>query len=331
LHVLDSMLHYGHDHLHSNLFRRILHPWRENKATLIFAVELQAQAVQFLFYLTFFCIVLTYYGMPINLFREVYVSFASLKERLGAFFKYRRLMAGMNRFQAPTESELEEQGHVCIICRDDMTVRDCKRLPVCRHIFHKSCLREWLVQQQSCPTCRSDIATMQAQEAAANAAARRGLEQEQAAQQQGVSDGEETEIATDHVDIRAQDFAAFTDYERESGAVVVGGGSSTASDEAIVGGESRRRDKKVRFSSLDKRVTGSTSFPKTKTLYKVIRASGASVAKDDGTVFRNVAEGVLVLGVGEVKLLDDQITRLVRIPDGWVPEDALVCMHTFDS
>jgi hypothetical protein len=33
----------------------------------------------------------------------------------------------------------------------------CKKLPICGHIFHKHCLREWLVQQQSCPTCRSDI------------------------------------------------------------------------------------------------------------------------------------------------------------------------------
>ena len=28
---------------------------------------------------------------------------------------------------------------------------------MCGHAFHKHCLREWLVQQHSCPTCRSDI------------------------------------------------------------------------------------------------------------------------------------------------------------------------------
>ncbi|KAL7567852.1 hypothetical protein ACA910_000593 [Epithemia clementina (nom. ined.)] len=169
LHVLDGLLHFTHD-LGSQWGRRWLHTWKEHKATLTFAVELQAQAVQFLFYLSFFGFVLTYYGVPINLFREVYISFSALKERMLAFFKYRRLMAGMSRFGNPTEEQLEEAGRVCIICRDEMTIHDCKKLPVCQHVFHKSCLREWLTQQQSCPTCRSDIVAMQAQEASRNAA-----------------------------------------------------------------------------------------------------------------------------------------------------------------
>ena len=35
---------------------------------------------------------------------------------------------------------------------------------VCLFSFHKSCLREWLVQQQTCPTCRGDIAAMEARQ-----------------------------------------------------------------------------------------------------------------------------------------------------------------------
>jgi len=178
LHVVDSAINFGHD-CEWKWACRLLHPWKECKATLTFAVELQAQAVQFIFYSTFFAIVLTYYGMPINLFREVYMSFARLKERLTAFLKYRHLMASMNRFQNATDDELEQAGRTCIICRDEMSTADCKRLPVCQHLFHKSCLREWLVQQQSCPTCRADIAAMEAQERARNAAA-------QAADERGV-------------------------------------------------------------------------------------------------------------------------------------------------
>ena len=172
LHVIDCSIQYGHDILEHRVAKQLLHPWKEYKATFIFAIELQAQAINFLFYCTFFCIVLTFYGLPINLFREVYMSFIKLKERLTSFFHYRQLMASMNRFRTATDEELNQSGRTCIICRDEMTSgHDCKRLPVCTHTFHKSCLREWLVQQQSCPTCRADIAAMEALEASRTAAA----------------------------------------------------------------------------------------------------------------------------------------------------------------
>jgi len=62
LHVTDSWLNYHHDRAPQSLTGRWIHLWKEYKATLIFAVELQAQSIQFLFYLMFFGIVLTYYG-----------------------------------------------------------------------------------------------------------------------------------------------------------------------------------------------------------------------------------------------------------------------------
>lgn len=166
LHAVDGMLHFGHENGISML-NFFLPSWRDYKATLVFAVELQAQTIQFIFYLAFFSILLTYQKMPINLIREVYMSFAALRERLTAFFKYRQLMTSMNAFSTPTEDELEEGGRICIICRDEMLASECKCLPGCHHVFHKSCLREWLVQQQSCPTCRSDIQLMQKREASA--------------------------------------------------------------------------------------------------------------------------------------------------------------------
>jgi RING-H2 zinc finger domain len=42
---------------------------------------------------------------------------------------------------------------------------DCTAETYCTHKFHKSGLRKWLVQQQSCPTCRADIAATEALEA----------------------------------------------------------------------------------------------------------------------------------------------------------------------
>ena len=135
LHFLDGLFHFAHETTGpSNPMHRWIHPWKDHKATLVFAVEVQAQAAKFCFYITFFAIVMTYYGLPINLIREVYLSFHSLLQRLNAFRKYRKLMASMNRFQNPTAEELEEE-HTCIICRDEMMVETAKRLPGCGHMY----------------------------------------------------------------------------------------------------------------------------------------------------------------------------------------------------
>ena len=147
------------------LVERLANPWKNRRATLSFAIELQAQAAKFLFYVVFFAIVFTYYGMPINIFREVYVSFQQLRRRLIAFNNYRRLTHNMEkRFESiENDEELDRLGHTCIICRDQMDLSGgCKKLPICGHAFHTHCLREWLVQQQSCPTCRADIAANEA-------------------------------------------------------------------------------------------------------------------------------------------------------------------------
>ncbi len=147
------------------LLKHLANPWRDQRATFTFVIELQAQAAKFLFYVVFFAIVFTYYGMPINIFREVYVSFQQLRRRLIAFNNYRRLTNNMEkRFESVTdEEELDRLGHTCIICRDQMDLLGgCKKLPGCGHAFHTHCLREWLVQQQTCPTCRADIAANEA-------------------------------------------------------------------------------------------------------------------------------------------------------------------------
>jgi len=137
--------------------------WRDHRATATFAVELMAVAAMFLFNLLLFVVVFTIYGLPINIVRDLYMAYTKLRSRLSAFASYRRLTSNMNtRFKSiTTEEELDQTGRTCIICRDTMDIHgvngDCKMLPICQHGFHKHCLREWLVQQQSCPTCRADI------------------------------------------------------------------------------------------------------------------------------------------------------------------------------
>lgn len=165
------------------ILQKVATVWRDQRITATFMVELMALAAKFLFHLILFVAVLNLYGLPINIIRDFYMAFMKLKQRLISFSSYRRLTSNMDsRFKSViSEEELESAGSTCIICREKMQVHgihgDCKMLPICNHVFHKHCLREWLVQQQSCPTCRGDI---QANEARAKAAIRAEKENEDA-------------------------------------------------------------------------------------------------------------------------------------------------------
>lgn len=127
------------------------------KGSYLFFLEFATEVVRFLAYVAFFSIIFTFYGMPLHIVRDVWMSYVNLKRRLIVFNKYRKLTANMQeRFPNATEEELAACEHTCIICRDQMD--EGKKLP-CTHIFHLDCLRLWLQQQQSCPTCRADIPT----------------------------------------------------------------------------------------------------------------------------------------------------------------------------
>jgi len=122
-----------------------------------------ADGLKFAFYGMFFAFVFSYYGLPIHLIRDLYMSYTKFHSRLTAFLKYNELTRNMNdRFRNATEAELEACGHICIICRDNMeaesnNLNNTPKLLPCGHVFHFFCLRQWLQQQQSCPTCRKEV------------------------------------------------------------------------------------------------------------------------------------------------------------------------------
>ncbi|XP_067296433.1 E3 ubiquitin-protein ligase AMFR [Pseudorasbora parva] len=73
------------------------------------------------------------------------------------------------RFSMATMEELASHDDRCAICWEKMYTA--YKMP-CGHLFHKSCLRSWLEQDMSCPTCRmsvniSDSRTRNEQEGAA--------------------------------------------------------------------------------------------------------------------------------------------------------------------
>ncbi|KAG2511739.1 hypothetical protein BBI17_008232 [Phytophthora kernoviae] len=130
-----------------------------NKFTYLFYLELVSEITKLLVYLVFFMLIFTYYGMPLHIVRDLWISIKNLQRRIVSYFRYRKITAHLNeRFPNPTEEELQETDRTCIICREEMTPETCKKLP-CSHIFHVDCLKMWVQRQQTCPTCRSTIPT----------------------------------------------------------------------------------------------------------------------------------------------------------------------------
>jgi len=348
LHLVDGILHFLHETSDaSSRMHKWIYPWKDHKATLVFAVELQAQAAKFFFYLTFFSIVFTYYGLPINLIREVYVSFLALKSRLIAFHKYRQLMSSMNRFKNPSEKELEEE-HICIICRDEMTVETAKRLPGCGHIMHKSCLREWLVQQQTCPTCRGDISAMEARQKLQDAMDARRQEQQQDQQEEEKTNHEGTEGETPEDNQHSSSANESGKNKPTDGA---GETAQPASPEIDTEIDRKPPPRTNALASHDARKTipaksnsgiaassrlssGEHEMPTFPAFYRVVRDTGACVYRDEKEedsssrtcflVLRVVRCGVVLLGMEmEVRKCVLANKMMIRMPDGWVNEDDL--------
>ena len=135
-------------------------------------------------YLGFFAVIVTFYGVPLNVVRDVYVTARSFITRLRDLMRYRTATRNMDeRYPNATQEEMSAMSdHTCIICREEMTLPDPatrdqanppeatapardgpnmtpKKLP-CGHIFHFHCLRSWLERQQSCPTWSVQLVTL---------------------------------------------------------------------------------------------------------------------------------------------------------------------------
>ena len=131
-------------------------------------------------YVAFFFMLLRFYGLPIHIMRDLFMTTRDFLKRLNALLRYRRAIQEMNKYPDATAEELAQES-TCIICREDMQPWDPierptaidrirpKKLP-CGHVLHLGCLKSWLERQQVCPTCRSPV-TMDRPQAGANRAA----------------------------------------------------------------------------------------------------------------------------------------------------------------
>lgn len=161
-------------------------PGWEEKGRWVFYLDILTDFVKLLVYLIFFAILLTFYGLPIHILRDVVVTIRSFARRIIDFLRYRNATRDMNERYPDATSEEVAREEVCIICREEMQaappapgaagqggeqpaagVRRVldrlrpKKLP-CGHILHFACLRSWLERQQNCPTCRRPVVGAQA-------------------------------------------------------------------------------------------------------------------------------------------------------------------------
>lgn len=162
-------------------------PGWETKGQWILTLDLITDFAKLSIYLTFFFILLLFYGIPIHIMRDLFMTTRSFLKRLTAFLRYRRATQDMNKRYGDATVEDIEREDTCIICREQMRpwsvtnppeapaapgeaaqVRPArpsaivnersrpKKLP-CGHILHLGCLKSWLERQQVCPTCRRPV------------------------------------------------------------------------------------------------------------------------------------------------------------------------------
>ncbi|KAH7152964.1 hypothetical protein EDB81DRAFT_439170 [Dactylonectria macrodidyma] len=137
------------------------------KGEWVLWLDLITDMIKLGIYVAFFFMLLTFYGLPIHIMRDLFMTSRDFVKRLGALLRYRKAIQEMNKYPDATEQELSRED-TCIICREEMRPWDAennqgaidrvrpKKLP-CGHILHLGCLKSWLERQQVCPTCRSPV------------------------------------------------------------------------------------------------------------------------------------------------------------------------------
>ncbi|XP_018597715.2 E3 ubiquitin-protein ligase AMFR-like isoform X1 [Scleropages formosus] len=89
------------------------------------------------------------------IFMQLRYLFHEVQRRIRRHKNYLRVIDNMeSRFAVASPEELAANNDDCAICWDSM--QTARKLP-CGHLFHNSCLRSWLEQDTSCPTCRMSL------------------------------------------------------------------------------------------------------------------------------------------------------------------------------
>eukprot|EP00163_Fabomonas_tropica_P003781 TRINITY_DN13346_c0_g1_i2.p1 TRINITY_DN13346_c0_g1~~TRINITY_DN13346_c0_g1_i2.p1 ORF type:complete len:545 (+),score=21.08 TRINITY_DN13346_c0_g1_i2:548-2182(+) len=134
----------------------------EPRGTWIFYVEFVTDTIELVVTLGHYLHIWWVHGMYFN-FVDVYLFvtlrtvLVNLRRRYAQYQSYREVMRSLDeQYLDATPEDLSNLNDACAICREVMP--SAKVLP-CGHMFHRSCLRSWLENQQSCPTCRQPLSS----------------------------------------------------------------------------------------------------------------------------------------------------------------------------
>ncbi|XP_065188382.1 RING finger protein 11-like [Sycon ciliatum] len=76
-------------------------------------------------------------------------------------FQFVRRMTLMQMLPVGTYSlEKGEKRRECVICMQEFVVGESIRLLPCMHLYHQSCIDDWLTRQFSCPFCMEGLDTI---------------------------------------------------------------------------------------------------------------------------------------------------------------------------
>lgn len=64
----------------------------------------------------------------------------------------------LDKLQVVIFSELQTDEKSCSICLDEFVPESQLYTIPCKHLFHTSCLKDWVAENYKCPVCRGDIA-----------------------------------------------------------------------------------------------------------------------------------------------------------------------------
>ncbi|KAL2118167.1 hypothetical protein VTJ04DRAFT_7827 [Mycothermus thermophilus] len=142
-------------------------PGWEGKGQWVLSLDLFTDFIKLSIYTAFFSILVTFYGLPIHIMRDWFMTTRSFLKRLHALIRYRQALKHMQQYPDATAEDLGRED-TCIICREEMRPWNpedstqvqrsrAKKLP-CGHVLHFGCLKSWLERQQVCPTCRRPVA-----------------------------------------------------------------------------------------------------------------------------------------------------------------------------
>jgi hypothetical protein len=58
---------------------------------------------------------------------------------------------------APIATEVDNEG-VCVVCMEELqSVKPCRKINKCNHVFCSSCIEKWFQENKTCPVCMQHV------------------------------------------------------------------------------------------------------------------------------------------------------------------------------